>query len=114
MPFERCAICKEYHWTDKPCLPLFEVSWPEYDPDEWFLIRAASPSEAAEKWAGRFDAQGDYDIIYKGNAENVIVRDSNGETFHFDITAETVREYNATRREKEEVVQLETPTTGEK
>jgi hypothetical protein len=110
MPFDRCTKCKTTHWTDKPCPPLFKVCWEEYDPDEWFKVRAETARDAAEKWAEQFDSNHDDVIIFNGEAENVIVRDSSGKTFRFAIAAEYSKEYDAYGKEEtaEEKTALQT------
>jgi hypothetical protein len=89
---------------------LFEVCWEQYDPEEWFKVRAQDPREAAIKWAAKFDDDHDDEIIQEGEAQNVIVRDSSGKTFRFAIAAEYSKEYDAYGKEEtaEEKTALQT------
>jgi len=99
MSADWCETCGNFMLfpNSHKCPPIFMVNEPEYD-EEWYKIRARSFESAAEKWADKTDAEGDYSII-SGNETEVIVRNEAGEIKKFKVFGESVPEYTATEIE---------------
>lgn len=99
----QCVTCGAWHWsttTSHKCAPQWLVHVPDWHDDdreaEHATVYAHDAQEAAESWARRHDASGDYTII-GGSPQQVQVRAaSGGEWQRFEVVGETVAEYHAT------------------
>ena len=83
--FERCYICREWHWVGEPCLPEYLVYHEEYSGDEPYEIRACSHEDAAEKYGKRYNEDGDYSLM---NDEIEVRVEKDGEIRWFTVGAE--------------------------
>lgn len=96
-----CAKCD--NWMMFPdshrCPPKFEVIDADggYGDDPWRwakTIYAHQPDDAAEKYADESDCEGDYTII-RGSPATILVRDSQGNVTHWEVSGESVPSYTA-------------------
>ncbi len=82
--FERCKICKECHWTDKSCNPIFFFKHENWG-NEFEEIRASNFADAAKKFAILYNEDGDYSLM--NDNEDVIISDGKKE-IKFNVSAE--------------------------
>ena len=61
--YKRCNACKEWHYTDEECPPIYKVSMSDYDPGDYSEIRASSFSEAAEIFSREYNNESDDSIL---------------------------------------------------
>jgi len=95
--FQRCPICKQYHYELEKCDPLYEYQIPAYHgDDDWSKVHATDHAEAAEKACEEQDQGGDYYIISDGELSEILIRDEHGEVKRFSIVAEAEPKYYAT------------------
>ena len=97
--FIKCTICKEYHWINEKCKPIYFVNYPDYHGDEWQEVRANSHKEAAENYCDWHDSQGDYDIIGDGGLDEIFIKDAEGVVKKFSVDARAEPTYSATELE---------------
>jgi len=97
MTSEWCKKCGKFAiWPEShKCPPLWELNEPEYDEDHWEQIYAIDEETAAEEWADKTDAEGDYSIVDGSPAIVLIRKYGETETKKFEVTGETVPEYRA-------------------
>ena len=94
--YNRCLICKEFHWSNKPCKPLYYYNIPDcHGEDEWGEVHAYSFSSAAEAASEKSDSHGDHAIIEAGGLDEIRIKDSEGTIKRFKVNAECVAQYNA-------------------
>ena len=97
-----CPKCGCYEWRHRSwrtgkhvCPPRFLVCLPEYHGDgvdDGQYVHAPDPESAAEKWAEKYDSEGDYPVL-DGGPITVRVADSDGTVTHWKITAEASVNY---------------------
>lgn len=110
MPF--CRICEEFIFDHRPhkCPPEWELiraeecSYARWGHPEWVLVHGDDEEEAIEKWAKRYDQNGDYDIVSRGGEEIVYIRKPADEEFigprpaeKWAVSGESVPHYHAGR-----------------
>lgn len=105
-----CPKCNEYKGSFRPelhvCPPQWLVRCPEYDGDEGFdedarKYYAHDAQAAAEKWAERYDSDGDYTIV-SGDAPTVYVKkvgEPDDTQLKFVVHGESVPQYSAYQRD---------------
>ncbi len=91
--FKKCEICKEYHWTDQICAPIYFVYHEEYLGDEAKQVRAYSHHEAAVKY-GEYYNSDDY-ILMDGDTIKIKV-EFKDEIEFYEVGAEPDIHYTAT------------------
>lgn len=107
--FRRCTICREHGWFgnkimgEHVCKPIWECQ-PEWysDPEDWTPVHAADAESAAEKYAERYDQDGEYSIVGGHMRGDVVIRTRKpgDDVFErWDIEAEAVPTYRATKLE---------------
>lgn len=120
MPF--CRICEEYMFDHRPhvCPPEWELLQEDelkslgrgpasgrFYPPEWVLVYGTDEEHACEKWAERYDQNGDYTIVSgRHGAEIVYIRKVADEDFigptpaqRWSVSGESVPQYSAEREE---------------
>lgn len=85
---EKCKICKEYHWTNEKCNPIFYFKHEDWG-DEFQEIRAFNYEDAAEKFAKEYNV--DYELV--DNETEVIISDGNIEK-RFVVSSKLSIDYN--------------------
>lgn len=90
MEYEKCLICKEYHWTDKPCNPIYYFKHEDWG-DDFQKIRAYDFEDAAKKFGIKYNEYGDYALM--NDSVEVIISDGNTEK-KFNVSAEPVINYH--------------------
>lgn len=90
--FKKCDTCKEWHWTDKECNPIYSVYFEEYMGDESKSIRASSHENAALKFAQYYNTNADYCLMNE-NIEVKVERD--GVVKFFNVGAEPDIHYSS-------------------
>lgn len=101
--FDWCKPCETYHWTGYACMPQWYV-WQAEDPrDDATQIAGHDAQDAAERWAERDDAKGDYCIV-GGSDATVCVAPvaAEGPVLRFRVAGETVPKYYAEQLPEEE------------
>lgn len=92
--YRKCQICKEFHYTDQDCLPIYGVNLLDYHGEEEFQdFHANSEEDAAEKFAEYYNSNGDYCLM--NETEIVSVKNPDGEIKKFEISAEPSVYYSA-------------------
>lgn len=110
--FRRCPICREHGWFgnrimgEHACKPIWECQ-PEWhkEPEDWTAVHATDAEAAAEKYAERYDQDGEYNIVSGNLRSDVIIRTRKpgGDVFErWAIEAETVPTYRATKLEDDQ------------
>jgi hypothetical protein len=84
MSYERCASCKEWHWKDKPCPPIYYFKHEDWG-DAFEEIRAYDYEDAAERFAKQYNEDGDYCLM--DSSTEVIISDGKIEK-NFRVSAE--------------------------
>jgi hypothetical protein len=94
--YSKCLVCKEYHYTDQKCLPIFLVSHEYYLGDKEKEVRANDHEEAAEKYAKYYNDSGDYPMMNGEPEITIQVRKYDEEKrTTFIVTAEPSIDYYA-------------------
>lgn len=105
MTLNWCEPCNTYHWRDEKCMPLWAVWCPDYDQAQSDAKHVAgkTAAHAAERWAEKDDAGGDYDII-GGCPAVVMVAPTNeeGPVLQFRVSGESVPTYRAKQLPEQE------------
>lgn len=83
-----CEICKtcgelKYDWKEHRCLPIFYYKHDEWTGDEFSEIRAHNFEDAAERFAKKYNEEGDL----MNESTEVIISDGNTEK-RFRVSAE--------------------------
>lgn len=95
--YVRCSRCHEYEWAPCRCSP-FELAqaWQgKVEDDDWKTVWGKDPEALVERWAQRYDSNGEYSIV-GGSPQEVWVRDGDTVT-KWEVVGETVPEYHARR-----------------
>ena len=91
MDYKRCKICKDWHWTNKKCLPEYLVYHEDYMGEEPHYTRAHDHESAALKY-GEYYNQNDYSLM----EETIEVKvEKDGEIKYFSVGAEPDIHYSA-------------------
>ena len=96
--FERCRRCGEYSWSICDC-KRYELAR-KWQPTskvadaDWREVYGRDPERIVERWAERYDAQGDYTIV-GGSEADVWLRDEDGTLTEWTVRGETVPQYHA-------------------
>jgi hypothetical protein len=61
--YKKCENCKEYHFSDRTCNPVYKVYYEEYTGDEPKEIRAVTFDDAACKFAEYYNTNCDYVLM---------------------------------------------------
>lgn len=85
MNFIRCKECKEHHFDNEPCKPVYQVFHEEYNGDDAYIYRADSMQEAAQKYAMYYN-QDDYSLM--NESIKVKVQAPNGDIKWFELSSE--------------------------
>lgn len=93
--FEKCANCKEWHWTSEPCLPEWKVFHEDHMGDDYKIVRAIDGEEAALAYAAYYNTSSDYALM---NEEIEIFVEEDGEKVKYLVCAEPDISYSATRK----------------
>jgi len=94
--FKRCKKCGEYGWVNThQCPPKWYVRHDWHDDGDETEIFATTPQEAAEKYAERSDAYGDYDIVNGSPAIVVVIEPLINQQHWFEVEGHPVPEYSA-------------------
>ena len=100
----KCPNCKEWGFfgaqyiPDHKCAPAWECRLGWQDDDDWQIVHAQEPKDAAEKYAERYDCEGGEYVIVSQCCDNpiVLVRKIGAETSErWAIEAESVPHYRA-------------------
>ena len=91
--YHKCPDCKEWHWSNRECLPEYMVSHSEYLGEDREPIRAMGFEEAAEKYAEEFDSYNDNEMAQGGTVTVEIER--GGITKKFRLFGEFTTIYSA-------------------
>jgi hypothetical protein len=94
MEFNRCSLCKEFHWDNQKCNPIYYFKHEDWG-DDFQEIRASSFEDAAEKFAIKYNTNGDYNLM--DNTIEVIISDGKTEK-KFDVSAEPSINYHVKER----------------
>lgn len=95
--FVECKRCHEWNWAPCRCKP-YEIAqaWRgKVDEGDWRSVWGKEPEDLVERWAERYDSNGDYTIV-GGSEQEVWVRDGDDVT-KWTVRGETVPEYHATQ-----------------
>ena len=96
--YKRCTICSRYDFENTHrCAPIWECQM-EGDGDDWSTVHATDSEEAAERFAERYDQDGEYWIISGRHSGDVVVlvrKDEDSEIRRWTIEAEAVPTYRA-------------------
>jgi len=95
--YNKCKTCKELHWNNQDCAPLYLVYFEEYLGDEAKEIRAHSFQEAAEKFGEYYNSVSDYELI---NHSIEVTVEFENETRYYNISAEPDVYYTSREIEK--------------
>lgn len=116
MEFDRCNLCKQFHWANEKCKPEFfvilrdywfddereinELTQDDYDALEWRKYHADDAAEAAEKYVEYLCHHGD------GLVEEAIiyVKDSLDNITKHVVVSELVIETRSVKQEKIEMI----------
>lgn len=79
-----CNNCKEVHWTQDECAPVWMVEHEEYAGDELQEVRSSSAESAAEKYALIYNS--DLDMMDGNDIKIAIIR-SDGTRTEFSVSA---------------------------
>lgn len=97
--YQMCRQCKEWGWTNSHrCPPAWEARLVGDGDDEWRDVHAYDAEAAAAKFCDLYDSDFEYSIVQSGEAEVEVRRLGEEEITLWDITAETVPQYNAYAR----------------
>lgn len=86
----KCDSCKEYHWTQLKCDPVFNVTYKDGGIKE---IRAYDHEEAATKFAEYYNTNSDYCLMGGDGIKISIEKD--GEIKYYEVYAEVSIDYSA-------------------
>jgi len=90
--FNRCEVCKEWHWKNEKCAPEYFVFHDEYLGDEAKSVRAYSHEEAASKYGQYYDEE-DYPLV---DGETIKVKvEKDGVIKFFEVGAEPKIHYTS-------------------
>jgi len=95
--FNRCEVCKEWHWNNEKCAPEYFVYHEEYMGDEAKSVRAHSHEDAALKY-GQYYNQDDYPLM-DGDTIKVKV-EKDGVIKFFEVGAEPDIHYTSNEIDK--------------
>lgn len=91
--YRRCDICKDWHWTDKKCNPIYNVFHEDYMGDDSKEIRAVSHEGAALGYARYYN---EHDSEYSLMNDNIEVKvEKDGITQFFLVGAEPDIHYSS-------------------
>jgi hypothetical protein len=93
--FNKCDTCKEWHWTNEPCLPEFKVFHEDHLGDDHKAVRAIDGEEAALAYAAYYNTSCGYCLM---NEEIEIFVEEDGEKVKYLIGADPGISYSATRK----------------
>lgn len=94
--FNKCQICKEWHWDNEKCQPEYFVYHEEYMGDDPKSVRAVTHEDAACKYAQYYN-QDDYPLM---NGDTIDVKvEKDGEIKWFSVGAEPEIHYSSTEIE---------------
>lgn len=99
MGYERCKICKEWHFTNIGCLPVFFVYHEEYGGDDPIEVRAGNHEDAALKHAERYNSSHEYSMLDDDDGIKIEVSDGKGPKLKYIISAERTIDYKAELQE---------------
>lgn len=91
--YTKCEQCKEYHWNNLSCNPMFKVYEPETMGDSAKTVRASDHEDAAIEFAKWYNEDGDYELM--NNTIDVEVEDESGKRIKFTVGAEPDIHYSA-------------------
>lgn len=96
---DRCAICGTFSvFGHHRCPPKWEVHVPDYHgEDDWSAVFAHDAEEAAERYAEKYDSEGDYTVV-GGSSLTVYVRaadDPDAKVIKYEVSGEAVPRYSA-------------------
>jgi len=92
-----CETCNGIIWSahTHTCPPVWRVYAEDIYGDEYVEVMALDAEQAAEKWAERYDCEGDYTIV-SGSEQTVTVTDVHGEdSKKLIVEGEGVPQYTA-------------------
>lgn len=90
MKYQRCDNCKDWHWTNRDCDPIYLVYYEEDLGDEPFKVRASDHEDAALKFAEQYNTQSDY-VLMDDTIDVKVEKD--GVIKFFTVGAETTINY---------------------
>ncbi len=90
--FEKCHICREYHWVGESCEPEYLVYHEEYLGDESKSVRAYDHEDAAVKYGKYYNEDGEYSLM---NDEIEVKVEKDGEVKWFKVSAEPDIHYSS-------------------
>ncbi len=93
MGFKQCETCKEYHFTDRKCKPIFYFKHDDWG-EEWQEIRAVGFEDAADNFAKYYNEDADSHSPLMNNTGEVLISDGETEK-KFRVSAETDIRYSS-------------------
>lgn len=111
--FARCKTCGDHDFLSRhTCRPEWEcrLAWDDYPGADWHTVHAYDAETAAEKFADRYDSEGDHTIICGRHRHNDVIvyvrKPADPDSFDvldaelFAIEAEAVPHYYGTKLNK--------------
>jgi hypothetical protein len=90
--YKKCEVCRQYHWSDKQCLPEYFVYHEEYLGNEPKSIRASNHEDAALRYAQYFNLSNDH-ILLNDYIQVRVQRDD--KVKFFEVSAEPDVHYSS-------------------
>lgn len=96
MKFTKCPECKEYHFDNQKCKPVFLITHDDYLGDAEKSVRGYDHEDAAEAYARYYNEEsGEYSMMHGDNELKIQVRAPHETTKRtFIVTAEASIDYS--------------------